>query len=176
MQTMKIFFLCSCITVFACAQQKEKDVAPLHWMSLAEAESAMQLENRPILIDLYTNWCSWCRVMDKKTYSNKNVIDYLQKKFYVVRINAETKETLIWQGKQYAYSPENKINTIAIYLSGGNLVFPTTVIIPDKKEEPQAIAGYFEPKDFEVIVKYFGEKKYPDESFDAFQKKLKTAW
>jgi thioredoxin-related protein len=61
------------------------------WLSLQESEVAYKKEKKPILIDLYTNWCGWCKVMDKKTYANKNVIGYLNEKFYTVKLNAENK-------------------------------------------------------------------------------------
>lgn len=40
-------------------------------------ENAMQRarkEGKPILIDFYTDWCHWCKVMDKEVYPNKDVI------------------------------------------------------------------------------------------------------
>jgi uncharacterized protein YyaL (SSP411 family) len=72
-------------------------------MSLKDVELAMQKEKRPILIDLYTDWCGWCKVMDKKTYTNKKVIEYLQDKFYPVKLDAETRERITWNGKNLCF-------------------------------------------------------------------------
>src|SRR5262249_53458391 len=41
------------------------------WMTVDEAAGKLQQEKRPVLIDLYTSWCGWCKEMDRKTYSNK---------------------------------------------------------------------------------------------------------
>src|SRR5438105_1727182 len=77
----------------------------LKWMSLNEVEVAKKEINKPILIDLYTDWCGWCKVMDRKTYSDKNVIAYLQEKFYVVKLNAETKQPVSWSGRTFNFNP-----------------------------------------------------------------------
>jgi thioredoxin-related protein len=150
--------------------------APLiDWMSVEQATGKLQQEKRPVLIDLYTTWCGWCRQMDKKTYSNKRVAQYLQDKFYTVKVDAETHTTIQWNGKAYPFNPQYRSNEFALYLTHGRLEFPTTIIIPPG-EEPQAIPGYLEPKDLELLVKFFGEGAYHTQSFDEYQKSFKPSW
>jgi thioredoxin-related protein len=148
----------------------------INWMNLDEAAASLQKEKRPVLIDLYTSWCGWCKVMDKKTYSNKNVAQYVQDKFYPVKLNAESKDAIEWNGKLYHFSPGYRSNEFAVYLTQGRLEFPTTVILPQDGSEPQAIPGYLEPKDFELIAKYFGEGGYGRIPFIEFQKNFKSSW
>ena len=152
---------------------KGRDV---QWISLAEAEKAASEAPRPVLIDLYTEWCGWCKVMDKKTYKNEKVIGYLQDKFYTVKLDAETRKDVYWKGKAYTFNGQYNTNDIALFLTGGQLSYPTTVIIPAPGEDPQPIPGFLEPKDFELIVKYFGEGAYKTEPFPNYQKKFKGSW
>ena len=147
----------------------------IDWMTVEDAAGKLQKEKRPVLIDLYTTWCGWCRQMDKKTYSNKQVVQYLQEKFYTVKVDAETKATITWNGKTYHFNPDYRSNEFALYLTHGRLEFPTTIIIPPGGE-PQAIPGYMEPKELELLVKYFGEGNYNKVSFDEYQKNFKTSW
>lgn len=114
--------------------------------------------------------------MDKKTYSNKNVINYVQEKFYAVKLNAETKESINWSGKAFEFNPSYKTNDFALFVTQGKLAYPTTVIIPSDGTSPQTIAGYLAPKEIEVILKYFGEKKYETVSFNDYQREFEPSW
>jgi thioredoxin-related protein len=145
------------------------------WMSVEQAADKLQQEKRPVLIDLYTTWCGWCRQMDKKTYSNKKVAEYLQDKFYTVKVDAETHAAINWGGKTYQFNPQYRSNEFAVYLTHGRLEFPTTIIITPG-EEPQAIPGYMEPKELELLVKYFGDGAYKTRSFDNYQRDFKASW
>ena len=147
----------------------------ISWMSVEEAAGKLQQEQRPVLIDLYTTWCGWCRQMDKRTYSNKKVAEYLQDKFYPVRVDAETHAAITWGGRTYQFNPQYRSNEFAMYLTHGRLEFPTTIIIVPG-QEPQAIPGFLEPKDLELLVKYFGEGAYRTTSFDDYQKHFKASW
>ena len=145
------------------------------WLSVDEATVKLEKEKRPVLIDLYTTWCGWCKQMDKKTYSNKAVAEYLNDKFYTVKFDAESRSPITWQGKTYNYNAQYKINEFALYLAHGQLEFPTTIIIVPG-EAPQAIPGYLEPRDIEPLVKYFGEGAYRTTGFDTYHNHFKPAW
>ena len=147
----------------------------ISWMTIEEAAGKLKEAKKPLIIDLYTTWCGWCKQMDKKTYSNKQVAQYLQEKFYTVKIDAETHATINWAGKAYNFNPQYRSNEFALYLTHGRLEFPTTVIIVPG-EEPQAIPGYMEPKELELLVKYFGEGSYRTKSFDDYQKSFHASW
>jgi len=189
MQTLKMSVFFCWLVVFSCAEKpavtaakikwqgngKEAAAEKLKWLSLEDAAAGLKNEKRPILIDLYTDWCGWCKVMDKKTYSNKEVSSYVQQKFYPVKFDAEGRKTITWNGKTYDFNARHKTHDFAIYLTNGQLSYPTTVIIP-VDGEPQAIPGYLAPNEFELIAKYFGEGKYGKVSFDEYQKSFKSKW
>src|SRR6185437_14062360 len=145
------------------------------WMTIEEVAGKLRQQQKPILIDLYTTWCGWCKQMDRKTYSNKKVAEYLTDKFYTVKLDAETHATINWQGRAYNFDPQYRCNLFAVYLAHGRLEFPTTIIIAPGYE-PQAIPGYMEPKDLELLVKFFGDGAYHTRSFDDYQKSFHATW
>jgi thioredoxin-related protein len=176
MQKLILIFLSGTLVSLFAGRSGAARSETINWLKLSEAEARLQQEKRPVLIDLYTDWCGWCKVMDKKTYSNKNVGQYVQDKFYPVKINAESHDAIQWNGKTYHFNPDYRSNEFAVYLTRGRLEFPTTVIIPQDGSEPQAIPGYLETKDFELIAKYFGEGGYGKIAFAEFQKNFKSTW
>jgi thioredoxin-related protein len=165
------------IVVLVSARKPVPETAPksIAWLTVDEAAAKLQQEPKPVLIDLYTTWCGWCKQMDRKTYSNKQVAQYLTDKFYTVKLDAETHNTVSWQGKTYQFDPQYRCNQFAVYLSHGQLEFPTTIIIAPGYE-PQAIPGYMEPKEIEMLLKYFGEGAYRNKSFDEYRQGFRGSW
>jgi thioredoxin-related protein len=176
MQKFMLVIFSAWVFAFSCAEKPVVKGDKLEWMTLAEAKAALQKEKRPLLIDVYTDWCGWCKVMDKKTYTNKNVIAYIRQKFYPVKLDAETREALDWENRHYAYNNGYRANDFAIYLTHGQLSFPTTVIIPVDNTDPQPIPGYLQPAELELIVKYFGEGQYGKTPFETYQRSFKASW
>lgn len=148
----------------------------VQWMTLQQAEESYKKQQRPILIDLYTDWCGWCKVMDKETYANKQVAAYIMKKFYPVKLNAEQRQAVSFQGRIFRFNNQARTNEIALYLTGGRLSYPTTVIIPTNGNQPQSIPGFLKPREIEPIVKYFGEGQFGKIPYADFDKNLKKSW
>jgi len=161
---------------FSGASRLPKEKTPLTWMKISDLPVAMQNQRKPVLIDLYTDWCGWCKVMDRKTYANKKLIGYLQQKFYPVKLNAETKEKIVYGGKNYQFNPSYRTHDFAIYLTQGKLSYPSTVIIPPNGAEAQVIPGYLTVTQMETILTYFGEGQYAKISFDQYRKQFKGSW
>lgn len=62
----------------------------LQWMtdyqaSLGKASGAGKL----VLVDFYTDWCGWCKKLDRDTYTNPAVVDYVNSKFVCLKLDAE---------------------------------------------------------------------------------------
>jgi thioredoxin-related protein len=159
-----------------CSLLAFKKIDSTEWISLEEAQKQLTVSKKPVLIDLYTDWCGWCKVMDKQTYSNKKVAEYLKQNFYSVKVNAESTKNIQWMGKQFQFNQQYKTNDFAMYLTRGQLSYPTTVIIPTDGSGPQAIPGFLKPSDFELILKYFGEGKYGKVPFEEYRKGFKSSW
>jgi len=178
MDIKKAFALIVCWIIFCFAKVNPavKEKESINWLTLKEVNLKFKTESKPVLIDLFTDWCYWCKVMDKKTYNNPKVIAYINTHFYAVKVDAETKNQLLWNEKNYNYNPDNKINEFALYVTQGQLGFPTTVIFPDIKKEPAAIPGYMNAREIEEVLKYFGEGNYKSESFESFSAKFKSTW
>lgn len=175
MQKLKPALFFSLI-IFCCVSFKTGSNDKIIWLKIDEASLKAKSVSKPILIDLYTDWCYWCKVMDKKTYANSKVVAYINEYFYSVKLNAETKDAVNWKDKIYRYNNKYQINDFSIFLTYGRASFPTTVIIADDASAPIPIAGFMEPKEIEPILKYYGEGAYKTMNFPQFEKTFKSSW
>ena len=148
----------------------------INWITVQERNELYKKEPRPILVDVYTTWCGWCKVMDKKTYTNDNLANYINKRFYAIKLNAETKESFNFNNKTYAYDGKNNISELADYLLFGRLEFPTTVFLSSMDAKPAPLSGYLKPSEMEAPLKYFGEKAFQSQTFVEFKKVMKSEW
>jgi uncharacterized protein YyaL (SSP411 family) len=61
------------------------------WMSWKEMLVAQKTEKRKVIIDVYTDWCGWCKHMDKTTFKDVSVAASINKNLYAVKLDAESK-------------------------------------------------------------------------------------
>ena len=148
----------------------------IKWMTADEITAAYAKDPRPILVDLYTDWCGWCKRMDKVTYADRRVASYINKKYYAMKYNAESKQTVNFNNQKFSFVPAYKANEFAVYLTGGQLQYPTTVFLASPGAQPAPLAGYLTPKDIEGPLKFFGEKQQAQMSYPDFMKTLKPEW
>ena len=144
----------------------------IQWLSWEEAVEKSQTEKRLILVDLYTDWCGWCKKMDKTTYSDEQIADYINKNFYAVKLNAEQRESITFKGQEFKFVPSgrNGYHQLAAGLVDNQLSYPTTVFLNGDFERITVVPGFLQPVQMDQILKYFAEG-YPDVTFEDFQAK-----
>src|SRR5436190_24321530 len=111
-----ILLLFFALLAFKPANDKKPEKEAINWITIQEAEKLSKKHPRKIVIDVYTDWCGWCKKMDKSTFADKNVATYVNKNFYAVKFNAETQEDIVLNGKTCRFDPNNKVNELAIEL------------------------------------------------------------
>src|SRR5664280_901427 len=144
------------------------------WYTIQEAEKLYKQNPRPIFIDTFTDWCGWCKKMDKETFTNSVISDILNNKFYPVKFNAEGKESITFLSKTFTNDGKaGNAHQLAVALLRGQLSYPTVVfLIPQKdgKQQAQAVPGFRAPKDMEVLLSFFADNAYNTQTFEDFQK------
>ncbi|WP_205504528.1 thioredoxin family protein [Rufibacter psychrotolerans] len=130
----------------------------LQWLTLEQALEKSRQHPRKILIDVYTDWCGWCRKMDKQVYQNPEVVRKLRQDFYVVKLNAEQRQPITIQGKTYRYQEKYRSHELALALLNGQMSYPSTVFLNERQQVMERVPGYIPPKDFLRALAYLAEK------------------
>jgi len=163
----------------ACAQSgghSENSEEGIHWLTFEQAEQKMKEHPKKVLVDIYTSWCGWCKVMARKTYTNPQLIKYVNYNFYAIKFDAEQKEPVTFMGKKWEFVPASRANQLAVQLMNGRMSYPTTVFMEEGFKNPQAIPGYLEVYKMEGVLKFIGENIDKKMSWADFQHDFKPEW
>ncbi len=160
----------------------------INWVSMNEALVLQKKNPKKIMVDVYTNWCGPCKMLDKQTFQNKDVAEFVNKNFYAVKFNGEGNDVFTYKENEfsnpnYDASKANKRNsshqfadflglrgypTIAFFDEDGNFIYPLT--------------GFYKPNQLEFYLKLFVNDKHKEiktkeefqEYFDAFTPEFKA--
>ena len=132
----------------------------VNWMSIEKAQELQKTNPKNIIMDIYTDWCGPCKLMDKNTFQNQEVAKFLNDNFYAVKFNAEGNSVVNYKGKVYknpgykeTKSARNSSHNFTRYL--GVYGYPTIVFF-DKNTNPIApITGYLTPQQIEIYLNLF---------------------
>lgn len=146
------------------------------WYSMEEAEKLNKQEPRKIMIDVYTEWCGWCKKMDKETFNHPVIAEYINKHYYPVKLDAESKEEIIFKGTTYKFVPQGArgYHELAAGLLNGQMSYPSIAYMNEKMELLGAVPGFFTPDRIEPLLNYIVEEKYISESLEEYQKSFQS--
>ncbi len=144
----------------------------INWLSWEEAIELSKKEKKKIFVDVYTDWCGWCKRMDATTFQEKHIAEYINENYHPVKFNAEQKESITINGKEYKYIKDNKrgYHELAAEILRGKLSYPTIVFLNEDMKLIQPIPGFQKSENLEVIMTYFAQDHHKKTPWSAYQK------
>ena len=119
----------------------------IRWMTLDEALAKQKRNPKSIFMDVYTDWYGPCKMLDKDTFQDPEVIDFINKNYYAVKFNAEGNSVVTFKGNNFSnpgFDPNRKGRNSAHELTTFLKVqgYPAMYIIDRNGDTQQQIIGY----------------------------------
>lgn len=150
--------------LMAQAQPSNPPAAPgVKWFSFEEGMKQAKKQKKKVILDIYTDWCGWCKKMDAETFMNPAIVDYLNSKFIAIKLDAEDKNPITFNGQVYQNSnPTQKRNPhqLAVKLTNGQLSYPTYLYMDSNGKSITVTKGYMQAEDLLPLLRYIGTESY----------------
>jgi thioredoxin-related protein len=175
-------FISLIITIaFISSVSAQKLNEKVRWYSLKEALELQKTHPRKIMIDVYTDWCIWCKRMDTLTFSHPVIANILNTRFYPVKFNAESSDSVVFGGQKFGYqtSPggDRGTNQFAIALfqaTRQQMGYPATAYFDESLQLINLRPGYIETAPMELWLNYVMDEKYKPTPLEEYQRTFKS--
>ena len=140
------------------------------WYTIEKAIELNRKEPKKLVVDVYTDWCVWCKVMDKNTFGNAIIAEYLNKKYYPVKFNAEQKENITIGDNTYKFVAQGRrgYHELAAALLNNKMGYPSVVFLDEQIRIIQPFQGYIKARQFDEIMRFIGEEYYKTKTWNEF--------
>ncbi len=169
MKTLYFILISVMVGFNASAQSAEK----VKWYTIEEAQKLNAKSPRKIMVDVYTDWCGWCKKMDAEPFNHPVIAKYINENFYPVKFDAESSAPVEFGGHTFTNESTGARSThqFAAALLNGKMSYPSVAYLTGKLEMIGAVPGFYTPAQIEPLLHYIVEEKYKDNvSLEDYQK------
>jgi thioredoxin-related protein len=145
----------------------QKKAVTLEWMNLEKAVAKAADQKKPILLDVYTDWCGWCKKMDKEVFVEASVAGVLTSKFALAKVNGESTESFTFKGQ--------KTDGVGIARGFGVRGYPSIIFLDSNGDMLTMIPGYLDAEQFLPVVMFIGDGEYEKMEWADFLAKYNKA-
>ena len=190
MRFCRLFLYLFCLAVAGMVSHEMKAQAenhlagPIKWMSFEEAVEKSKIEKRKIFIDVFTDWCGWCKVMDKNTFPDPEIVKMLNENYYPVKFNAEQTADVIFRGTTFKFIAQGNrgYHQLAAALLNNQMSYPNFVFLDEEfriipvYQGSTSLPGYRKPEEFHVFLNFVGSDSYQKMNINDYQKEYKSPY
>ncbi|MBC2716790.1 MAG: DUF255 domain-containing protein [Desulfobacteraceae bacterium] len=141
-----VFFSLMISSAASVAEKKE-----IQWQSYETGIKMIQDQNKKGFLHFYTDWCTYCKIMNNQTFSDSKIIEYLNNNFVAIRVNAEKQKNV---AKKYGVNR-----------------FPNTWFIAEDSSSLSSQPGFIPPEMLLDMLKFLNTDSFKNMKFSEFIKK-----
>lgn len=170
--------LCMLAINFNVVAQKKKNNL-INWVTFESLDSLLAVAPKKIMINIYTNWCGYCKAMEKEVFKNDSAANFINENYYAINFDAEQKNNILFNNTEYrARMKYENIMTheLVMQLLNGAISYPSVVILNEKKKVVGVEAGYQALFQMEGMLKYFVSESFLKEPYNDYVRKLIFSW
>ena len=155
----------------------------INWVTLEKAVELQKKKPKKIMMDVYTNWCGPCKMLDRNTFQNPDVVKYVNENYYAVKFNAEGNDVITFKNNTYSnpnYNPANANRRNSAHQLAGYFqiqAYPTIVFLDEDQNLLTPLRGYQTPPQLELYLKLFKSNAHKEmdtqEKFSAYYSSFK---
>ena len=173
-----VFFFVFCLT-------SAQSSAQIKWMTMNEALAAQAQNPKKIFMDVYTDWCGPCKMLDKNTFTNKRLVRFVNKNYYAVKFDGEGTESITYKDFTYTnpnHQPDRKGRNAQHFFADALRInaYPSLVFFDEKGELIQALPGYKTPQELESFLKRVASDDYKnittEQAWTEYQESFKSSF
>lgn len=161
------------------AKIKAQDAPKITWYSIEEAIELNKKKKKKFFIDVYTDWCGWCKKMDASTFVDPVIVKYMNEHYYAVKFDAESKDSVSVNGQEYINTnPGTKRSThqLAVALLNGKLSYPSFVFLDEEVKLITVLPGFNPPEKLEPVLHYIEDEAYKEKTFESYMSGFKGSF
>lgn len=150
-------------------KRKKKSSEDIQWVSFAQLEQVMKKQPKYIFIEVETDWCVYCKMLNKTTFTKNKVITALNQDFYALKLNAEHPQEIRFGGQKYPFITQSNgkgIQGLALALKAQS--YPSLLILSPDYQILHRHNGYIKAKKLAPLLSYLGKEKYKKQSWKEF--------
>jgi len=158
---------------------KAQDAPKITWYSIEEAVELNKKKKKKFFVDVFTEWCGWCKKMDASTFIDPVIVKYMNEHYYAVKFDAESKEPISINGQEYVNTnPATKRSThqLAVALLNGKLSYPSFVFLDEEVKLITVLPGFNPPEKLEPVLHYIQDEAYKKQTFDSYMSGFKGSF